>query len=177
MNRVIISLTREGDHRTYDLELPADIASSQLCHFLRTALRWSATVTTEGLTLHIGGPSGRGLQPAETLVEAKIWDGAHLIIKGAVNPHSQSIDSASPTDEQGPVKGWQPIFPSDLPLRLSSIPNPSMERETINKVTPTGDSLLNSSTEDLGSITPSDSIDSSTTSIDRGGPVIGWIQD
>ncbi len=124
MERVIVTLSRPGEGKELDLEVPVDIQVSTLIQEVALALGWDSR------SVLYAEPPGRVLQPHETLALAGVWDGARLLfqepgryIGGPPPPPPPS--SPPPPGGEGPVRGWRPLDPGSSPAP-SAPPAPDM---------------------------------------------------
>ena len=127
MHRVIVTVKRQNEARIRDLEVPAEVAATQLSQLIAQALRWNRDPAGRPVEYEIvAEPPGRPLRPRESLAEAGAWDGAWLVFR----PRSASPASvpaplpprppvAAPPSGEGPVVGWQPL---DIELPSSQEP-------------------------------------------------------
>ncbi len=110
MERIIVTVQRRGESQECDLELPADLSAEALVRELSLAWGWRESYEV------YAQPPDRLLAPHETLAQARVWDGARLILhpsgmgrsapQGAVSPPQAS---SAPSPPGGPVKGWRPL--------------------------------------------------------------------
>ncbi len=81
MERVIVTVQRQGEIRSRDLEVPAEVEADRLAELIAAALHWDIDALGQKIPYQIEiRPSGRRLQPGETLASAGAWDGAWLIL-------------------------------------------------------------------------------------------------
>jgi hypothetical protein len=120
MQRVIVTVKREGEAKEYDLDVPAEVKVGQLATLIVQALHWDNDQAEQPSQYQIEAePPSRVLDAAETLADAGAWDGAWLIFRPV-----QSITVASPSPKitpparllpsSDPVIGWRPLD-IDLP--------------------------------------------------------------
>ena len=116
MERVVVTVKREGEARVRDLEVPAEVEAGRLAELVAEALRWE--VDAAGRRLHYeieAHPLGRTLQPGERLAEAGVWDGAWLVFRAAgagLGPGSRAAPQAmvgSAGAPGSPVGRWRPL--------------------------------------------------------------------
>jgi hypothetical protein len=118
MQRVIVTVKRQGEAQVRDLEVPAEIDSESLSKMIAEALRWESDPSGQPIEYEImAEPPGRVLAPQESLAEAGAWDGAWLVFQPISEepppPPSPRSDTPSPPID-GPVIGWRPLD-IDLP--------------------------------------------------------------
>lgn len=123
MQRVIVTVKREGDIQAYDLDVPAEVAIEHLATLITQALQWDNDQTVQQpIQYQIkADPPGRVLDATKTLVEAGVWDGAWLVFQ-PIQLTSRAASSSSkpipppmrPTPSSDPVTGWRPLD-IDLP--------------------------------------------------------------
>ena len=79
MQRVIVTVKRQGEARVRDLEVPAEVEAGQLVEMIARALRWESNPAGQLIQYEImAEPPGRILNSQESLAEAGAWDGAWL---------------------------------------------------------------------------------------------------
>lgn len=80
MDRVIVTVKRQGETRAKELEVPSDVAAVQLAVLVARALRWDSGVAGQQFDYKIkANPPGRVLHDRETLSQASALDGSWLI--------------------------------------------------------------------------------------------------
>lgn len=104
MERVIVSLSRRGEGRELDLEVPIDLPVGTLIQEIGLALGWG-----EG-EIYVD-PPGRVLRPRETLAQAGVRDGARLLFQD-VGSHG----GPPPPEGEGPLRGWKPLDMGQPPI-------------------------------------------------------------
>ena len=124
MQRVIVTVKRQGEARVRDLEVPAEVEAEQLSKMIAQALRWDSDLAGQPVEYEImAEPPGRTLQPDESLADAGAWDGAWLVFHrpGKVPPTlPEPVPSPlpfippSPSRGESPVAGWRSLG-IDLP--------------------------------------------------------------
>ncbi len=82
MDRVIVTVAREGEAQARDLDLPADVPAGELAALVAAVLQWNGLGA--GYTIR-AVPPGRVLGAHETLLDAGVWDGARLIFEPATS--------------------------------------------------------------------------------------------
>lgn len=112
MERIIVTVGREGETQTIDLELPADLPLEALAQEIALGLGWSGSLQV------YAEPPGRVLQPHESLAQADVWDGAWLTFQpagsappgGGFRPMT-AAPAAGPArgEADSPVGGWRPL--------------------------------------------------------------------
>jgi len=111
---IIVTLKKE-DGQELDLEVPREVCAADLVQELALAFGLSGDFQV------FAGPPNRLLAPHETLAQAGIWDGAHLLLTRGFCPPSPPPPPPPPpppgAPAGGPVKGWNPL---DLGSQLSS---------------------------------------------------------
>lgn len=116
MERVVVTVKRQGEARVRDLEVPAEIEAGRLAELVAEALRWDVDAAGQRVHYEIEAhPLGRTLQPGESLAAAGVWDGAWLVfrIPGGGAP-AGSRTAQQPTVRgtgapNSPVGGWRPL--------------------------------------------------------------------
>lgn len=127
MQRVIVTVKRQGEARVRDLEVPAEVEAERLSKMIAQALRWDSDPAGQPLEYEImAEPPGRVLRADESLAGAGAWDGAWLVFQrpGKVPPMLPEplpspppfIPPPSPSTD-GPVAGWRSLG-IDLPPEL-----------------------------------------------------------
>lgn len=114
MERVIVTLSRPGEGKELDLEVPLDIPIGTLIQEVALALGWDSR------NVMYADPPGRVLQPYETLAQAGVWDGARLLFQEQASytggPPPPPLPSSAPSSGgEGPVRGWRPLDPGQPP--------------------------------------------------------------
>jgi hypothetical protein len=101
MDRIIITVKRQGESQEYDLELPADLSAEALVRELSLIWGWKEAYEV------YAQPPGRLLAPHETLAQTGVWDGARLLLQ----PPRAAVSSQtpSPLTQEGPVVRWRPL--------------------------------------------------------------------
>ena len=133
MERVIVTVKREGEARVRDLEVPADVEAGRLAEMIARALHWESDAAGQPVRYQIEAhPLGRVLQAHETLASAEVWDGSWLVFiaEGSRSsarmpggpPHQPPVRSQGPS---GPVTRWRPL---EIDLPDTSVP-PSAPEE------------------------------------------------
>lgn len=82
MKKIIVTLTNQSRHFTYDIELPINMKMEQLSAQIREVISAFAPNVMAGLeqyTLYCER-IGRNLVDDETLEEAGVWNGDYLMI-------------------------------------------------------------------------------------------------
>jgi len=109
MDRVIISVKRDGDKEAHDLEVPSNLPIRQLASVISRSLGWA--FDAKGCPIHYdlaAQPPGRILGDDETLAQVGAWDGSWLVF------YRKQL---SPVDTKGPMKGlvgtWKSIETSE----------------------------------------------------------------
>lgn len=126
MQRVIVTVKREGEARVRDLEVPAEVESRRLAQFIAEALGWHSDPAGQPLEYRIEAhPLGRLLRPEESLADAGVWDGSWLVLQGAGHIKLESNSESGPRHEAPVVTGWRKLS-VDLP-GASSPAGPSRE--------------------------------------------------
>lgn len=109
MERVIVTVKRQGEARERDLEIPSDVPSRQLAAVIFQALHWDEDATGQPVHYVIKAePQGRTLRGDESLADVGVWDGARLVFLSAASSCSAPPDSSSSRTSDGPVRGWRP---------------------------------------------------------------------
>ena len=85
MIRVFVNVRRAGEAKEYDLEVPAEVPSEQLASMIAEGLGWGAPEAGTPIRYVMRAePSGRVLRVDESLADAGLWDGAHLVFQEAL---------------------------------------------------------------------------------------------
>ena len=129
MQRVIVTVKRQGEARVRDLEVPAEVEAERLSKMIAQALRWDSDQAGEHIEYEImAEPPGRTLHPQESLADAGVWDGAWLVFQRPgddVSPQTHPPDVRQTTSGgQGPVAGWR-----SLGIDLPTGPEPEQKEE------------------------------------------------
>lgn len=120
MQRVIVTVKRQGEARVRDLEVPAEVEAGRLAEMIARALHWDSDQAGQPIQYEImAEPPGRTLHTQESLADAGVWDGAWLVFQppgGAPSPRPSPppFPQPSPSPGQGPVTDWRPVG-IDLP--------------------------------------------------------------
>lgn len=80
MEKVIVTVVREGQAVGLDLELPAEVEAHTLAQLIAAWFDPAAPGVDRPWRLE-AHPPGRLLRPDETLANAGAWDGSWLILK------------------------------------------------------------------------------------------------
>lgn len=121
MERVIITVRRYNDSQVRDIEVPVDIPVEVLLREIPPAFGWSDHYEI------YAEPPGQVLSPGETLLQARLWDGARLTFRPSSTPTWQG-GPPSPSVQppaQGPVTGWRPLDVSGPSAPSSQPPQPT----------------------------------------------------
>ena len=132
MQRVIVTVNRQGEARVRDLEVPAEVEAERLSKMIAQALRWDSDQAGEHIEYEImAEPPGRTLLPHETLADAGVWDGAWLVFQrpGSSPPPPPSPPLPPPISGQGPVAGWR-----SLGIDLPTGPEPEQEETPAEEI-------------------------------------------
>lgn len=119
MERVIVTVKREGEARVRDLEVPAEVEAQRLVDLIAAALRWQTDAAGQRLAYELEAqPLGRRLAPCETLADAGVWDGSWLVLhpvqarapgEALVRPRTkekQPATTEAPAGENVTLAGW-----------------------------------------------------------------------
>ena len=80
MIRIIVRVRGEGEREGRDLEVPAEVPVEQLTEMIAQGLEWRSPEQGSGCGYYVRvEPTGRVLQPRETLSDAGVWDGSELV--------------------------------------------------------------------------------------------------
>jgi hypothetical protein len=101
MERIIVTVKREGENEEHDLEVPADLSAEALVRELAVAWGWRETYAV------YAQPLGRLLAQHETFAQTGVWDGARLILQPSGKRGADQSRESAP--QQGPVKRWRPL--------------------------------------------------------------------
>ena len=100
MRRVIVTVKRKDEARVRDLEVPADVESTQLAEAIAHALSWESDPMGQPIKYeieaHSPGQRGRRLMEHESLASAGVWDGSWLVFHPVSGAPSASGASPSP---------------------------------------------------------------------------------
>jgi len=139
MQRVIVTVKRQGEARVRDLEVPAEVEAERLSKMIAQALRWDSDVAEQPIEYEImAEPPGRVLRPDESLAEAGAWDGAWLVFQRPQEmpftlpePVLSPPPIAPPSSAvaEGPVAGWRSLG-IDLPAEAGPGQEESPPEET-----------------------------------------------
>jgi pSer/pThr/pTyr-binding forkhead associated (FHA) protein len=92
MLRVIVSVKRKDEGRSYDLEVPAEIPMIELSQLVAEALNWPNTSSDETISYFVyASPPGRRLRSNECLADAEVWDGAELTFEPSAQAQTLSV--------------------------------------------------------------------------------------
>jgi hypothetical protein len=135
MERVVVTVKRQGEARVRDLEVPAEVEAGRLAELVAEALRWEVDAAGQRLHYEIEAhPLGRTLQPGESLAAAGVWDGAWLVFRvpgGGVPAGGRSAQRSTPRGAGvpgSPVGGWRPlVLPGDADEPAPPAANPADE--------------------------------------------------
>ena len=128
MERIVLSVKREGDPQSRDLEVPGDMPVGRLASLISRGLGWDLDANGRPVQYEIAAqPPGRLLRPDETLEQAGVWDGAWLIFSPV---GAQALQPGVEGPMGGLVRSWQPLSPAqdtqqplvDAPDRPASMP-------------------------------------------------------
>jgi len=112
-----IQITMQRGNEQHDLEVSPEITVAELRDVVNAAYGWGQK-DDESLEYKIQHMlEGRNLEPAETLLEAKVWTGALLVFqsqaKAKPQPAPQPVTAPAkpnfvpPIGAQGPLTGWR----------------------------------------------------------------------
>ncbi len=103
MERIIVSLSRRGEERELDLEIPADLPAGVLIREIAMALGWDEQGEI------YADPPGRVLHPREALAQAGAWDGARLLFQEGGGYAGPPQPPPPPGEGEGPIRRWRPL--------------------------------------------------------------------
>jgi hypothetical protein len=127
MNRVVVTVKRQGEAQVRDLELPNDLETGRLMKLISEALRWETDAAGQPIDYEMEAhPLGRMLKPDETLKSAGVWDGSWLVLRPVGHTSSVPHVSHSAPPVGGPVVGWRSLG-TDVPGSSSQPPSPDEE--------------------------------------------------
>jgi len=96
MLRVTVNVRKADEILGQDIEVPAEIPVGQLTEMIAQGLGWNKDNPKDPVFYEVTAePSGRGVQPHETLAEAELWDGTHLVFKRIHKTHEHSPEPMS----------------------------------------------------------------------------------
>jgi len=101
MERIIVTVKRQGENQEHDLELPANLSAEALVRELAVTWGWRETYEV------YAQPPERLLARHETFAQAGVWDGARLILQPS--GRRETDRSGEPSSQEGPVRGWCPL--------------------------------------------------------------------
>jgi len=79
MSRVIIQVETEDRSRVKDIDVPTDVIGKELASHLAQAIDWFEPGFR--YTLAVKLPPQKTVRPEQSLAEAGLWDGTHLILR------------------------------------------------------------------------------------------------
>ncbi len=115
MERVIVTVKREGEARVRDLEVPAQVEAQRLVDLIAAALRWQTDPAGQRLAYQIEAqPLGRRLAPTETLEDAGVWDGSWLVLHPVEAPEGvprvkRATQGTQPATPMAPSAGSEAL--------------------------------------------------------------------
>jgi hypothetical protein len=110
MDRVIVTIKREGDSQSRDLEVPTNMPVRQMASIISRALGWEMDAQGRQVQFQVGAqPPGRILQDEETLADVQAWDGAWLIFYEAKNRAGSGTPAQGEQALKGLVGHWTPL--------------------------------------------------------------------
>lgn len=159
MNRVIVTVKRQGETRAKELDVPSDVAAGQLAGLVARALRWDSGVAGQQFDYEIkANPPGRVLHDRETLSQASALDGSWLIfipvpkkagydrpLPAQIPPYQQNDMPQSPDTASFSLKnsGRQPLE-TVLSQQNNMAPPPESELSQQSNSVPSSDTALSS---------------------------------
>ena len=135
MERVIVTVKREGEARVRDLEVPAEVSSAHLAELIAHALSWEhdSKGNQVGYVI-VATPPGRGLRADECLVDAGVWDGAWLVFRPVAptqKPNTPAPISGERQPSNNPIVGFKPLI---LPGATDNTPSePTQPKQSASK--------------------------------------------
>lgn len=119
MQRVIVTVKRQGEARVRDMEVPAEVEAGRLAEMIAQALRWESDPAGQPIQYEImAEPPGRVLHAQESLAEAGAWDGAWLVFQPP-----KPTPGPTPVTPTPPVRGPEVIWdPRGIDLPAESEP-------------------------------------------------------
>lgn len=111
MDRVIVTIKRDGDNQSRDLEVPTNMPIRQMAAIISRSLGWEMDAQGRHVQFQVAAqPPGRILQDTETLADVEAWDGAWLIFYEAKN-RAGSVSRSTPGEQvlTGQVGSWTPL--------------------------------------------------------------------
>ncbi len=125
MARVIVTVKRSTEARVRDLEVPADLETTQLAELIVNALQWQSDAAGQAVRYEIKAePLGRVLRPNESLAEAGVWDGSWLVFQPVGCRIQGPAGPPPPSPKAGPLGSWRPLG-IDVPDTASDEQPPS----------------------------------------------------
>ena len=127
MDRVIVTVKRQGEDRAKELEVPSDVAAGQLAGLVARALRWDTGASGRQIDYKIkANPPGRVLHDEETLSQASALDGSWLIFIPV--PRKAGYDQ--------PLPAQTPLYQQNNMLQLSETASFSLQNSGIPPLEP-----------------------------------------
>lgn len=121
MQRVIVTVKREGEAHVCDLDVPAEVKAERLADLIARALKWDSDQAGSPIQYQIeASPPSRVLKASETLADTEAWDGAWLIFRPvrstmtAPPPPKPTPPPMRLTPSSDPVTRWRSLS-DDLP--------------------------------------------------------------
>lgn len=119
MQRVIVTVRRQGETGAHDLEVPADMEAERLLGLIVAALAWDSDQDGNLIQYQVTAqPLGHVLRQGESLSHAGIWEGSLLVfnpLNSAAQLGNGHLGQAKQAgSDSGPVTGWHPLG-IDLP--------------------------------------------------------------
>ncbi|MBI2942416.1 MAG: hypothetical protein HYY04_18460 [Chloroflexi bacterium] len=125
MYRAIVTVQRQGESASRDLEVPCEVPAEQLAALLVQALQCNSGGEVQRTPYEIVvQPHSRLLQSHESLADVGAWDGVWLVLRPALGSAGGDRVSAGrgrtpergEAPARGPVAGWRPLG-VDVPSR------------------------------------------------------------
>lgn len=99
MQRVIVTVKREGEDQDCDLDVPAEVKIERLTTLIAQALKWNSDQAGQPIQYQIeANPPGQILKTSETLADAEAWDGTWLIFR----PIHSAVTTSPPSRHASP---------------------------------------------------------------------------
>lgn len=110
MQRVIVTVKREGEARLRDLEVPTDVEAERLTEMIARALHWEQDAAGQPLRYEVEAhPLGRILQANESLASAGVWDGSWLVFRLPGDSVADGRPSRIEPPSSEVVRRWHPL--------------------------------------------------------------------
>jgi len=129
MDRVIVTIKREGESLSRDLEVPTNMPIRQMASIISRSMGWEMDEQGRQVQFQIGAqPPGRILRDDETLADVEAWDGSWLIFY-EVKQRSGSSTPLLPGEQvlTGVVGHWTPLNAPQVNQNTPATSQPGVE--------------------------------------------------